>query len=136
MHLLCNQPEEVLFGHFVTMLNGTFERELFLADKGYESGSKTSNLPTPVRRTSRIHHISSNENISFIPSTLYTTVTRQSNCKTVCCQLSFSSSDDEDLSTVHTSSHTSTSLPLQSHHPSPPIPYVITSKKKISKQLH
>ena len=34
MHLLHNQPEEVLFGHFMTMLNDTFERELALAKKG------------------------------------------------------------------------------------------------------
>ena len=46
MHLLCNQHEEVLFGYFMTMLKDTLERELALADEGYESGSKTSNLPT------------------------------------------------------------------------------------------
>ena len=49
MHLLCNQSEEVLFSCLVTTLNDTFERELDLADKGYESGSETSNLPTPLR---------------------------------------------------------------------------------------
>ena len=96
-HLLCNQPEEVLFSHFVTTLNDTFERELALADKGYESGSETSNLPTPLRRTSRIHHISSDEIISFDPSALCTTATSQSNCKPVHHQLSFSNSDDEDF---------------------------------------
>ena len=106
MHLLCNQPEEVLFIHFMTMLNDAFERELALADEGYESGSKTSNLSTPLRRTSRIHHISSNENISFDPYTLCTMVTSQSNCKPVHCHLSFSSSDykdkeeEEDFQTV------------------------------------
>ena len=68
-YLLCNKPEEVLFSCFVTMLNYTFERELALIDKGYESGSKTSNLPTPLRWTSRIHYISDDENISFDPST-------------------------------------------------------------------
>ena len=38
MHLLCNQPEEVLFSHFVTMVNDAFERELALEDEdeGYE----------------------------------------------------------------------------------------------------
>ena len=73
MHLLCGQPEEVLFICFVTMLNDTFERELVLEDEGYESGSETSNLPTPLRRTSRIHHISSDDNISFKTSTPCTT---------------------------------------------------------------
>ena len=49
MHLLHNQPEEVLFGHFVTTLNDAFYGELGLADERYESGSKTSNLPAPLR---------------------------------------------------------------------------------------
>ena len=114
MHLLCNQPEEVLFGCFMTTLNDAFKRELALADEGYESGSETSNLPTPLQRTSRIHHISSNENISFDPSTACTTATSQSNHKPVCHHLSFSSSDNEDISSVHSSSHISTSLPLHS----------------------
>ena len=114
MHLPCNQPEEVLFGHFMTTLNDAFERELPIEDDGYESGSKTSNLPTPLRRTSRIHHISSNENISFDLSTPCTTATSQSNCKPVHFQLLFSSSDNKDISAVHSSSHTSTSLPLNS----------------------
>ena len=105
MHLLHNQPEEVLFGHFMTTLNNTYERELALGDEGYESGSETSNLPTLLRRTSRIQHISSDENISFNPSTPCTTATSQSNCKPVWCHLSFSSSDDKD---------NSTSLPLTS----------------------
>ena len=107
-HLLCNQPEEVLFSWFMTMLNDAFERELALADEGYESGSETSNLPTPLRRTSRIHHVSSSENISFDPSTPGTTATSQSNCKPVWCHLSFSGSDNEDISAVHNS----ISLPL------------------------
>ena len=116
MHLHCNQPEKVLFSHFVTMLNDAFKRELALADEEYESGSETSNLPTPLQRTSRIHHISSDENISFDPSTPCTTATSQSNCKTVYHHLSFSSSGDEDISSVHSSSQTSTSLPLHSMH--------------------
>ena len=78
MHLLHNQPEEVLFGHFMTTPNDALGRELALANKGYESGSETFNLPTPLRCTSRIHHITSNENISFDPSTLHTTATSQS----------------------------------------------------------
>ena len=97
-HLLCNQPEEVLRGCFVTMLNDAFDRELALADEGYESGSKTSNLPIPLRWTSRIHHVSSDENIPFDPSTPCTTATSQSNCKPVQCQLSFSSSNNKDIS--------------------------------------
>ena len=126
-NLLCNQPEDILFSHFMTMLNDAFERELALTDEGYESGSKTSNLPTPLRRTSRIYHISSDENISFNPSTPCTTAARQFNHKPVGHNLSFSSSDDEDTPSVHNSSLTSTSLTwvLHSHHPSSPTPYVM-----------
>ena len=106
MHLLGNQPEEVLFSHFMTTLND--------ADEGYESGSEISNLPTPLERTSRIHHVSSDENISFNPSIPHTTATSQLNHKPVHCCLSFSNSDNEDISSVHSLSHTSTSLPLHS----------------------
>ena len=118
------------------------ERELALADEGYESGSETSNPPTPLRRTSRIHHISSDEIISFNPSTLHTTATSQSNCKPVCCQLSFSSSDDENISVIHRSSHTSTSLPLNSMgfaRPPSKSTYTICDdfeEEEVSKQLH
>ena len=49
MHLLHNQPEEVLFSHFMTTLNDALEGDLALADEGYKSGSETSNLPTPLR---------------------------------------------------------------------------------------
>ena len=34
MHLLCHQSEEVLFGHFMTMLNAAFESKLTLEDEG------------------------------------------------------------------------------------------------------
>ena len=116
LHTLAMQPtwKKVLFSCFVTMLNYAFEKELALADKGYDSGSKTSNLPTPLRWTSRIHHVSSDENISFNPSTPCTTATSQSNHKPVCSWLSFSSSGNKDIPAVHSSSHTSTSLPLNS----------------------
>ena len=83
----------------MTTLNDAFERVLALADEGYESGSETSNLPTPLRRTSRIHHVYCDENICFNPSTPSTTATSQSNCKPVYHHLSFSNSDDEDNST-------------------------------------
>ena len=56
MHLLHQQSEEVLFGHFVTMLNAAFESTLALEDEGYESASENFNIPTPLRHTPRIHH--------------------------------------------------------------------------------
>ena len=102
MHLLCNQSEEVLFGHFVTILNAAFKSRLALEDEGYESGSENFNIPTPLWRTSRIHHDSSDENVSFDPSNPCTTATSQSHCKPVCHQLSFSSSEEEEEnSAVH-----------------------------------
>ena len=48
-HLLHQQSEEVLFGHFVTMLNTAFESKLALEDEGYESGSENYNISTPLR---------------------------------------------------------------------------------------
>ena len=49
IHLLCQQFEEVLFSCFVTTLNAAFESTHALEDEGYESGSKTFNIPTPLR---------------------------------------------------------------------------------------
>ena len=49
MHPLCQQSEEVLFGHFMTTLNAAFESKLTLEDEGYESGSENLNIPTPLR---------------------------------------------------------------------------------------
>ena len=48
-YMLCQQSDEVLFGHFVTTLNAAFESKLTLEDKGYDSGSKNFNVPTPLR---------------------------------------------------------------------------------------
>ena len=78
MHLLCQQSEKVLFGHFMTTLNAAFESKLTLEDEGYESGSENFNIPIPLKRTPRIHHVSSDENISFDPSAPCTTATSQS----------------------------------------------------------
>ena len=99
-HLLCQQSDEVLFGCFVTTLNVAFESKLVLEDEGYESGSENFNTPTSLRRTSRIHHVSSDENIPFHPATPYSTCTSQSHHKPVWYRLTLSTSDDEDTSTV------------------------------------
>ena len=55
MHLPQQQSEEVLFGCFVTT---AFESKHTLEDEGYKSGSENFNIPTPLRHTSRILHIS------------------------------------------------------------------------------
>ena len=52
MHLICQQSEEVLFGHFVTTLNAAFESKLTLEDEGYDSGSENFNIPTPSQMNS------------------------------------------------------------------------------------
>ena len=65
MHLLCQQSGEVLFGHFMTTLNATFESKFTLEDEGYEIGSEKFSIPTPLRCNPRIHHVSSEDVISF-----------------------------------------------------------------------
>ena len=102
-HLLCQQSEEVLFGHFMTTLNAAFESKLTLEDEGCESGSGSFNIQTPLRCTPKIHHVYSNDNISFDPSTPHSTVGSQSHCKPVHHQLSFNSSEDEESSAVYIS---------------------------------
>ena len=48
-------------------LNTAFDQQLALADEGYESSSHTINLPTPLRKMLRIHHVSSIKHNSFDP---------------------------------------------------------------------
>ena len=67
-HTLYQQSDKILFGCFVITLNAAFYQQLSLADEGYESGSDTVDLPTPLRKTPRIHHISSMEHASFNPA--------------------------------------------------------------------
>ena len=101
-HTLCQQSEETLFGHFVIALNAAFTQQLSLADEGYESGSDTVDLPTPLQKTPCIHHISSIEHASFNPvhTTPHNTVTMtphsspQTPTRPVCWHLSFSSDTD------------------------------------------
>ena len=79
-HLLCQQSDGVLFSCFVTTPYAAFESKLTLEDEGYESGSENFNIPTPLIRASRIHHVSSDENISFDPATPHSTGTSLSHC--------------------------------------------------------
>ena len=78
-----------------------------LADEGYESGSN-EDLPTPLRKTPCIHHVSSMEHASFNPA--HTTPchpadtphydTQPSPSRPVCCHLTFlsdCSESDQDL---------------------------------------
>ena len=103
-HTLWPLSEDVLFGCFVIALNAAFTQQLSLADEGYESGSDTVDLPTPLRKTPCIHHMSSIEHASFNPvhTAPQNTVTitpcssPQTPARPVHCHLSFSSDSDQD----------------------------------------
>ena len=95
-HLLCQQSDEVLFSHFMTTINAAFESKLTLEDEGYKNCSENFYIPPLLRRTSKIHHVLSDQNITFDRATPCSTGVSQSHCKPVRCQLTFSSSDDGD----------------------------------------
>ena len=103
-HTLHQISDETLFGHFVTMLNAAFEQKLALEDEGYESGSENFNIPTSLRRTLKIHHVSSIENTSFNPVLVTPCSTRQSCLRPVCRRLTYSLCDDNDTSEDEVSS--------------------------------
>ena len=67
-HTLHKQPDKILFGHFVIALNAPFDQQLALADEGYESGSDPINLPTPLRKMAKIHHVSSIKHALYNPN--------------------------------------------------------------------
>ena len=67
-HTLHQQSDKILFGCFVISLNAVFDQQLALADEGYESGVDTINLPTPLRKIPRIHHVSSVKHALFDPN--------------------------------------------------------------------
>ena len=74
---LCQQSNKTLFGCFIIALNAALTQQLLLADEGYESGSDTIDLPTPLWKTPCIHHVSSMKHASFNPvtTTPHSTVT-------------------------------------------------------------
>ena len=100
----------------MTTLKHAFESKLALEDEGYESGSENFNIPTPLRRTSKIHHISSVENTSFNPDTVTpcSTGTRDPHWRPVHRHLTYSSSVDDDTPTDEIPSPDSTQ-PVQYH---------------------
>ena len=97
-HTLHQQSDEILFGDFMTTLNAAFEQQLALADEGYESGSDTINLPTPLRKMPRIHHVPSIKHASFDPNPVTPWNMLQTPPRPVCRQLLFSLSGDDDAS--------------------------------------
>ena len=89
---------------FVIALNTAFTQQLLLGDEGYESGSDTIDLLTPLQKTPHIHHVSSMEHAPFNPvsTTPHSTVTitphgtPQTPPRPVCRCLSFSFNNDQD----------------------------------------
>ena len=96
-HTLHQQSNEILFGCFVIALNAASDQQLSLADEGFESGSDAINLPTPLRKTPCIHHVSSMEHASFDPAPTTPCSTPQTPPSPVCRCLSFSSADSYTL---------------------------------------
>ena len=92
-HTLHQQSDEILFGCFVITLNAALDQQLSLGDEGYESGSDTIDLCTPLRKTLRIHHVSNMEHASFDPVPVTPCSTPQTPPRSVHRCLSFSSVD-------------------------------------------
>ena len=86
----------------MTTLNAVFEWKLALEDEGYENGPENFNMPTPLRKMPKIHHISSVKNSSFDPDSATTCSTTQSHLRLVCRQLTYSCSDESDTSEEET----------------------------------
>ena len=93
----------------MTTLNDAFEGDLSQEDEGYESGSESLNIPTPLRRAAQLYHISTSKYISFDPTTAAQhpehTSRRLRSCSSVWHHFTFSSSNEEsptpDSSTLH-----------------------------------
>ena len=101
----------------MTTLNAAVESKLVLEDEGYDGGSENFNIPTPLRRTSKIHHVSSVETASFGPYhvTPCSTSTRESCHSSVCRQLTYSSSNDYDATPTDVTPSPHSTLPVQYH---------------------
>ena len=82
---------------FCNSTYAAFDQQLSLADEGYKSESDTINLPTPLRKTPHIHHVSSMEHASFDPAPTTPCSTPQTPSSPVCRHLSFSLADSYTL---------------------------------------
>ena len=131
-HTLCQQSDEILFSHFVTTLKATFECKLALEYEGYESSSEDFNIPTPLRRTSKICHISNVKNGPFNPVPVTPHSTRESHLRPVCRRLTYSPSDDDDTTEDEVSSPYSM-LQVQYHTCDPQTP---SSKHILNAYIH
>ena len=99
-HLLCQESDVILLGCFMITLNEAFKSKLPLDDEGYESSSKNLNISTPLRRTSKIHHVSSVKNASFDPEPEYTIQHPTSKCTFNALVNQEEDKEEEDFPTV------------------------------------
>ena len=99
-------PKQTLLGHFKPTLNNAFEAKLAHKDKGYEGGSESFNIPTPLSWAPRIYYVSTMEELSLKPTNISQSPTPpehyegHSSCGFSCHSfthycLVFPSSDDE-----------------------------------------
>ena len=86
-----------------------------LEDEGYKSGSENFNMPTPLRKTLKIHHVSSIKNASFDPDSVTPCSTGQSHLRLVCRWLTYSSSYNSDTSEEETPTALRATLDAQGH---------------------
>ena len=91
-------------------LNAAFDWQLALADEGYENSSDTINLPIPLRKMPRIHHVSSIKHASFDPDPVTPRNMLQAPPRPVHRWLLFSSSDDDN--TLETTPSTPRATPV------------------------
>ena len=124
--------EEILFGHFVTTVNDTFEWEFTLEDGGYKSGSESLSIPTPLHWAPWLYHVSTCENLSFGPATPRACSCQQpGTLTTVHCHLMFKEDDESllDRDMLHTR--------IEHHSPGEhPMPHHLSSTHEEKEEEH
>ena len=104
------------------------------------SGSENFNIPTPLRRALKIHHMSSVENASFNPTPVPPHISQDPHLRPICRRLTYNSSNDVDASddeatTSHIHSliagHSVVSI-IPDHDPTLILLYIYTETKKVT----
>ena len=99
---LHTSPNEILFSCFMTTLNDAFEHELAQEDEGYESGSESLYIPTPLCKAPHMYYVSTCDNLSFRPATPRSCPSPGS-LTTLHCHLTFE--EDEESSINRNTTH-------------------------------
>ena len=90
--------EEILFSHFVITLNDAFEWELTVEDIGYNSGSESLSIPSPLCQAPQLYHVSTQDNLSFRPATPRACPSPQpGTLTTVCHHLTYEEDEESSL---------------------------------------